>query len=144
MKKATLAIIIFKFFTPAEQRLFAQSANNGFTIENYYKIKYGHADEFIALWKKYHYPLLKKLLDKGDILSIRAEAPLLYNGHDSRWDFKVVLTFKNEHLAFDCSIIEALKKRLFPDQEAYKQAEQNRLELLLAHWHTAVDELILN
>ena len=37
------------------------------TIENYYKVKWGYADEFISLWKKNHYPLLKKLLEKGDI-----------------------------------------------------------------------------
>ena len=35
-----------------------------FTIENYYKVKWGYADEFIDLWKTNHYPLLKKAIEK--------------------------------------------------------------------------------
>ena len=29
-------------------------------------MKWGYADEFIGLYKKNHYPLLKKALEKGD------------------------------------------------------------------------------
>ncbi|WPV02034.1 hypothetical protein SNE26_09630 [Mucilaginibacter sp. cycad4] len=114
------------------------------TIENYYKIKWGHADEFIALWKKNHYPLLKKLQEKGDILNIKAEAPVLHSGEDTRWDFKVILTFKTEHLALDYSIVDPLKKQLYPDQEAYKKAEQARFELVVAHWDIPVETIPLN
>lgn len=135
---------LFTVMTAAESRLFAQSTISGFTIENYYKVKWGHSDEFIALWKKNHYPLLKKLLEKGDVLSIHAEAPLIHSSEDSRWDFKVTLTFRNEHLAFDYSITEPFKKLLYPDQEAYKKAEQYRFELLLAHWDIPVDNVVLN
>lgn len=55
---------LFTFLTAAENRLFAQSAATGFTIENYYKVKWGHSEEFIALWKKNHYPLLKNYWKK--------------------------------------------------------------------------------
>ncbi|MBD1365969.1 hypothetical protein IDJ77_19295 [Mucilaginibacter sp. ZT4R22] len=144
MKKVITSAMIFTFFTLAEHKLFAQTAIGSFTIENYYRVKWGHAEEFIALWKKNHYPLLKKLLEKGDVLSIRAEAPLIHSSEDSRWDFKVVLTFKNEHLAFDYSITDPFKKQLFPDEEAYKKAEQHRFELLLAHWDVPVEDLALN
>ena len=72
-----------------------------FTIENYYKVKWGYADEFIDLWKTNHYPLLKKALEKGDIISVTAEKPKLHSGEDTRWDFKVTITFKNAVLAFD-------------------------------------------
>jgi hypothetical protein len=44
-----------------------------FTIENYYKVKWGFADEFIDLWKTNHYPLLKRSQEKGDILIVTAE-----------------------------------------------------------------------
>jgi hypothetical protein len=34
-------------------KLFAQTnLDKPLTIENYYKLKWGHADEFIALWKR--------------------------------------------------------------------------------------------
>ena len=31
-----------------------------FVVEYYYRAKWGHADEFLRLFKKNHYPLLKK------------------------------------------------------------------------------------
>jgi len=114
------------------------------TIENYYKIKWGYAEEFIALWKKNHYPLLKKLLEKGDVLSIKAETPILHSSEDSRWDFKVTITFKTEHLALDYSIVDPFKKELFPDTDDYKKQEQRRWELVLAHWDVPVEIFPLN
>jgi hypothetical protein len=65
-----------------------------FTIENYYKVKWGYAGEFIDLWKTNHYPLLKKAIEHGDIISVNAEAPVLHSGEDTRWDFKVTIIFK--------------------------------------------------
>lgn len=41
-----------------------------FIVENYYKIKWGFADEFIHLWKTNHYPLLKKPLRKATSLPL--------------------------------------------------------------------------
>src|SRR6187200_1889637 len=79
----------------------AQDKSSYFTIENYYKVKWGYADEFINLWKVNHYPLLKKAIEKGDIISVEAEKPKLHSSEDSRWDFRVVLVFKNAALAFD-------------------------------------------
>src|SRR5438477_5717194 len=70
-----------------------------FTVENYYKVKWGYTDEFIELWKKNHYPLLKKAQEKGDIIRVTAEKPKLHSGEDTRWDFKVTLVFKNAELA---------------------------------------------
>jgi hypothetical protein len=114
------------------------------TIENYYRLKWGYADEFIALWKKNHYPLLKKLQENGDIISLKAETPIIHSSEDSRWDFKVIITFKTEHLAFDYSITEPLKKMLFPNQESYVKAEQHRFELVIAHWDVPVEAVVLN
>lgn len=114
------------------------------TIESYYKVKWGYADEFIALWKQNHYPLLKKLLEKGDILSIKAETPIIHSSEDSRWDFKVAITFKTEHLAFDYSIVDPFKKQLFPNQESYQKQEQRRFELLISHWDVVVEPVVLN
>ena len=56
--------------------LYAQKNNDEtFIIENYYKVKWGYAEEFISLYKKNHYPLLKKALEKGDLISIKVEKP---------------------------------------------------------------------
>ncbi len=105
-----------------------------FIVENYYRVKWGYAEEFINLWKVNHYPLLKKAIDKGDIISVTASKPRYHSGEDTRWDFRVRLVFRNAALAFDENLTEPYKKQLFPDQETYKKSEQHRFELLLSHW----------
>jgi hypothetical protein len=112
----------------------SEPSKDYFTIENYYKVKWGHADEFISLWKTNHYPLLKKAMEKGDIISVKASKPRYHSGEDTRWDFRVTIVFKTVELAFDEKLTEPYKKQLYPDQESYKKAEQYRFEILLAHW----------
>lgn len=114
-----------------------------FTIENYYKVKWGYADEFIDLWKTNHYPLLKKAQEKGDIMSVTAEKPILHSGEDTRWDFKVTITFKNAILAFDPDLTTPYKQPLYPDQDKLRKDEQHRFELLIAHWDVMVENLDL-
>src|SRR5579871_3796282 len=111
--------------------VFAQTntSKDYFTVENYYKVKWGYADEFINLWKTNHYPLLKKAIEKGDIISVTASKPKLHSGEDTRWDFRVTLVFKNAALAFDENLTAPYKKQLYPDQDALIKAEQHRFEL---------------
>jgi hypothetical protein len=115
-----------------------------FIVENYYKVKWGYADEFINLWKSNHYPLLKKAIEKGDLISVTASKPKYHSGEDTRWDFRVTLVFKNAALAFDENLTEPYKKQLYPDQETYKKAEQHRFELLIAHWDIETGNILLN
>ena len=121
----------------------SQTNNIGFTVENFYKVKWGFADEFIDLWKTNHYPLLKKAKDKGDILSVVATKPILHSGEDTRWDFKVTIVFKNEHLAFDPNLTTPYKNQLYPDSAKLVKDEQHRFELLLAHWDVMTETLKL-
>ena len=141
--KKILVVLLMAGAMGSGNLVFAQSSSRPLTIEGYYKVKWGYADEFIALWKKNHYPLLKKLQQKGDILSIRAETPVLHSSEDSRWDFKVAITFKDEHTALDYSIVDPFKKELYPDQESYAKAEQHRFELLISHWDVIVEPVAL-
>jgi hypothetical protein len=115
-----------------------------FTVEGYYKVKWGYADEFIGLWKANHYPLLKKAIEKGDIISVTASKPILHSGEDTRWDFRVIIVFRTVVQAFDQYLTEPYKKQLYPDQEALKKAEQHRFELLISHWDIETDKVSLN
>jgi len=136
----TLMFMIFIFIF---QSLHAQDKKDYFTIENYYKVKWGFADEFINLWKVNHYPLLKKAIDKGDIISVEAEKPKLHSGEDTRFDFKVTIVFKNEKLAFDPNLTKQYEKQLYPDLEKLKKNEQHRFELLIAHWDVMIEKIEL-
>ena len=121
----------------------SKAADEFFTIENYYKVKWGFADEFINLWKTNHYPLLKKVMEKGDIISIAAEKPKLHSGEDTRWDFKVTITYKNAKLAFDADLTTPYKKLLYPDLDKLTKDEQHRFELLIAHWDVMIEKIEL-
>src|ERR1700761_9627863 len=140
MRTTTIAFLIFLGTlaailpaTPAKaQQQSAQSSY--FTIESYYKVKWGYADEFIKLLKTNHYPLLKKAQEHGDVISIKAETPRFHSGEETRWDFRVTVTFKNVEKAFDEDLVTPYKKQLFPDLDALGRSEQHRFELLLAHW----------
>ena len=124
---------------------FAQKASDQyFTVEGYYKVKWGYADEFITLYKKNHYPLLKKAIEKGDLISIKAEKPRLHSTEESRWDYRVTLVFKNADAAFDPNLTEPYKKALYPDADKLKKEEQCRFEILDAHWDVQVEAVALD
>ena len=131
------------FFLVAVAPLTAQPKEERFTVENYYKVKWGFAGEFIDLWKKNHFPLLKKAIEKGDIVSVSAERPRLHSGEDTRWDFKVTIVFKNPDGAFDNNITDQHKRELYPDADKLKKDEQHRFELLLAHWDVMTEKIDL-
>ena len=140
------SVVLFIFLLVIKSYGLSQNnkhTDESFTIENYYKVKWGYADEFINLWKTNHYPLLKKAIENGDIISVTAEKPKLHSGEDTRWDFKVTLVFKNAKLAFDPDLTTPYKKQLYPDQDKLAKDEQHRFELLLAHWDVMVDKIEL-
>ena len=139
LQKSTILTATVLFYLGA----IAQVGKDQFTIENYYKVKWGFEDEFIQLWKVNHYPLLRKAQEKGDIISVRAEKPALHSGEDTRWDFKVSITFKDSKTAFDPDLTTPYKKALYPDSDKLIKDEQHRFELLLAHWDVIVQSIRL-
>lgn len=144
IEKSSLVVISLSIMLMASFYTKAQSTKDeSFTIENYYKVRWGYADEFIDLWKKNHYPLLKKAQEKGDIIRVTAEKPKLHSGEDTRWDFKVILVFKNAELAFDPNLTTPYKQQLYPDAAKLVKDEQHRFELLLAHWDVMIENIDL-
>jgi len=140
----TLPLALLFLFISFKGLAQTAASKDYFTVENYYKVKWGFADEFINLWKTNHYPLLKKAIEKGDIISVTASKPMLHSGEDTRWDFRVAIVFKNAIAAFDQNLTTPYKSQLYPDQAALIKAEQHRFELLLAHWDVEVAQEQLN
>ena len=116
----------------------AQSAPDKPFVVEYYKTKWGHADEFLRLFKKNHYPLLKKEVEMGRMVKVWMDQPRYHTTEDGRWDYRVTIVFKNAAVANEAFDEDALKKRLFPDQETYQREEQRRFEILDAHWDLPV------
>jgi len=111
-----------------------------FVIEYYYKAKWGHAEEFIALFKKNHYPVLKKEVEMGRMLKVFADVPRYHSTEDGRWDFRTTIVFKNAQIANDDFDSSTIIKQLYPDQENYKKEEQRRFEILEAHWDLPIKD----
>jgi hypothetical protein len=122
----------------------AASGDKPFVVEYYYKTKWGHADEFIALFKKNHFPVLKKEIELGRMLRVSAVTPRYHSTEDGRWDYRVTIVYKNAAIANDDFDSAALIKQIFPDQVSYKREEQRRFEILDAHWDVPVKDLDLN
>jgi hypothetical protein len=114
-----------------------------FVVEYYYKTKWGHAEEFLTLFKKNHYPVLKKEQEMGRILKVFVTAPVYHTTEDGRWDYRVTIAFKNAAVAHDGFDSAEIVKQLYPDQETFKKEEQRRFEILDAHWDLPVKELDL-
>ena len=115
------------------------TAGAPYVMEYYYKVQWGHQQEFLDLFLKNHYPLLKKSVEAGKFLSVKIETPSNHMTEDQRWDYRVTIVFKNSTVATtDDPDEEKLMKQLFPDQDKYKREEQRRFEILLAHWDLPV------
>src|SRR6267143_2618870 len=116
------------------------ASDKPYVIEYYYKTKWGHAEEFIALFKKNHYPVLKREIELGRILKVFAQVPRYHATEDGRWDFRTTIVFKNAQIANDNFDSAPLLKQLFPDQDSYKKEEQRRFEILDAHWDLPIKD----
>ena len=122
----------------------ASGKDQPYVIEYYYKAKWGHAEEFLALFKKNHYPVLKKEIDLGRMLKVSMTVPRYHTTEDGRWDYRVTIVFKNAAIANDNSDSSGIIKQLFPDQETYKKEEQRRFEILDAHWDLPIKDVDLD
>jgi hypothetical protein len=82
--------LILTFLLAAAQPLFAQGAppqggaDQPYTMEYYYKVQWGHQQEFLRLFLKNHYPLLQKMVESGRMLSVKIEQPSNHMTEESR------------------------------------------------------------
>jgi len=147
--RRVLPLLLFVAFTIASStHLIAQGAppqggaDQPYTVEYYYKVQWGHQQEFLDLFLKNHYPLLKKIQSTGRMLAVKIETPAYHTTEDGRWDYRVTITFKNSTLATTANPDEeAAIKQLWPDQDRYKKEEQRRFEILLSHWDLPVTNI---
>jgi hypothetical protein len=122
----------------------SSSQDRPFVVEYYYKAKWGYAEEFLQLFKKNHYPILKKQVEMGRMLRVSMDQPRYHATEDGRWDYRVTIVFKNATVANEPFDEDALKKELFPDQNTYTREEQRRFAILEAHWDVPVRSVDLD
>jgi hypothetical protein len=119
-------------------------AEQPYVVEYYYQTRWGFAEEFIRLFRKNHYPVLRKEIESGRILSVTATAPRFHGTEDRRWDYRVTITFRNAQVASEPDPnAAAILRQLYPDQETFRREEQRRFEILVAHWDVPIVALDL-
>jgi hypothetical protein len=110
----------------------------------FYRVKWGYQAEWVDLFQKNHYPVLKAEMKEGRITAVRTFVPSYHGDGRADWTFAVAITFKDAAAMTGPSNEAAIIRRLFPDQATFRKEEQRRFELLDAHWDVPLNELDLD
>ena len=113
------------------------------TVWYFYRVKWGFQEEFVDLFRRNHYPVLKEEMKTGRIRSVRTFAPTYHGDGRADWTFAVVITYRDA-AALTGPGDDGLAGRLYPDQARFKKEEQRRFEILDAHWDVPLNELDLD
>lgn len=117
--------------------------SDSFTVEYYYKVRWGFQKEFWRLFQKNHLPLLQRQLNRREIYELRIEVPHFHQPDAARWDYRVTIVYPNAAAATK-SFTDEEKRQLYPDQSTFRQEEQRRFELLLDHWDLPVTKAVID
>ena len=88
------------------------NADQPYVMEYYYKVQWGHQQEFLQLFLKNHYPLLMDDVKKGRAISVKVETPSNHMTEESRWDYRVTIVFKNSTMGTTADADEQFHNKL--------------------------------
>jgi hypothetical protein len=152
MVRAVLAAILATAVTASSGALIArerqapaaQSASRGErTAWYFYRVKWGFQDEFVNLFQKNHYPVLKDQMKTGRITAVRTYVPTYHGDGRADWTLAVAITYRDTAAMTGPSGEDEIIRRLYPDQATFRREEQRRFEILDAHWDVPLNEVDL-
>jgi hypothetical protein len=108
------------------------------TIAYYYRTRWGAHDEFVALFERNHWPILRAQLARGRFLAVTAATPRFHGDGRADWDFLVTITYRDWGAVQEHSD-EAIIARLYPDRDRLRAEEARRFSLLEAHWDVVME-----
>ncbi len=109
------------------------------TVLYFYRTRWGAHDEFVRLFERNHWPVLREQVSSGRLLDVRRHVPRFHGDGRADWDLLVTITYRDWAAMEDHSEAE-IAARLFPDKERYRADERRRFELLEAHWDVPLEE----
>ncbi len=119
-----------------------QAATEPKTVWFFYTVKWGFQDEFLDLFQRNHYPILKEMEKSGLYLSVKTFVPENHGDGRADWTFAVELV---EPATRPAAPTEAdIVARLYPDRAKLAKEEQRRFEILVAHWDVPLNRLDLS
>src|SRR5450755_1667009 len=113
------------------------------TSAAFYHIAAGHQDEWLALYKKFHYPIMqyeiKQGLVKSEIMYKRSVHQL-----SPAFDFFVVIVYRDMDAEVEVQKQRAqVMKTLFPNTAEFEAGDKRRWELTTEHWDEKLVEVPL-
>jgi len=137
---AALAILLLGGITHSNAAAQEPQSDGTFAVEYYYKIRWGHVDEWMGMYHRNHYPILVKEMELGRISDMYAAFPVNHAGEGTRWDFRFTIVWRSAADAYDRSFDSGpIIDELYPDRETFTREEQRRFQLLEEHLDVPVD-----
>jgi hypothetical protein len=131
---AALAVL-----TPAATALAQGAAQpKPYQVEWVYRVRYGGQEEWWRLFQKYQIATLDREKQLGYVTSYSIVRPGLHTSEDSRWDYRIVITYADQASASHGGEVE---RALFPDKATRTRDEERRWELTANHWDLPIHEI---
>jgi hypothetical protein len=141
----TALLTVFVLAAVAAARAQAPAAQSSTRTEKtawyFYRVKWGYQDEFVSLFKKNHYPVLREEMKSGRVTAVRTYVPTYHGDGRSDWTFAVAITFRDVAAMVGPSGEADIVRKLYPDQATFRKEEQRRFEILDAHWDVPLNEI---
>lgn len=136
-----LVMIIFASFVYAQGNNGRGRCMQPFAV-SFYSIKPGHEDEWLALYMKWHYPLMEYALEHGSLLTHKLFVPGGH-GQGAKWSFAASFLYPAAQDREPPPLDRAQQiEALFGDRmDEYVAGEKRRWELTLDHWDIDFVEL---
>jgi hypothetical protein len=112
--------------------------NGSVEVLYFYRTKWGAHDEFVGLFRKNHWPILREELAAGRYTDVHMTTPRFHGDGRADWDVLVSITYR-DWAAIEEHTDAEIARRLFPNQKSFKAEEQRRFELLEAHWDVPLE-----
>jgi hypothetical protein len=108
----------------------------------FYRTKWGAHDEFVSLFRKNHWPILRELQAAGRFTNVELWAPRFHGDGRADWDVLVSITYR-DWAAMQEHADAQVAQRLYPDQDTFRAEERRRFEILDAHWDVVLENQAL-
>lgn len=116
-----------------------QTSKQPVTVAYFYRVRWGFHDEFMELFLRNHWPILREQLKQGRFTEVRLATPRFHGHGRADWDILVTITYRDWETIAGHSDRELIR-RLYPDQDRFRAEEQRRFELLEAHWDVPLED----
>jgi hypothetical protein len=130
------AVTLFSFGTLPASAQGSNGAGTGKPVVSvdFYKLPPGRQDEWLALYKKWHYPIMQWERAHGQVISETVYKRAVHHLSPS-WDIAImIIAPPPDKRPKPEKTRQELIRSLFPNLDEYVNAERQRWALTLEHW----------